>query len=405
MWWRRTGILTVHRQTHVAKVARSPLPLLFVSCDSSARLPSLRSLAMAQDNGLVLVTGASGFIALHVVRALLKQGFRVRGTVRDAKNDRKTKPLRTCYPEAQHPVELAEADLLDDAGWADAVKGCQLVVHVASPFPNAEPNDPDDVIRPAVEGTRRVLKFAADAGTVRRVVLTSTMGAVHGEVDTPADREYDENDWTNVDFKGLETYAKSKTLAEKAAWDFVNALPAAKRFELVTVNPSLVFGPPLHGTYGTSIEVVKRLLDKSTPLIPYVNFAVCDVRDVAKAHVQALIVPEAAGQRHIINSGNVWLKDMAHMLREELSCQGYYIPFLSAPNIGLWLVGFIDRSAKMLYPRVGKVFKFSNKRMREVLKVEPRPIRESVLDTAHGLIQAGIIHEAPKYVRKELRLD
>ncbi|KAL3213527.1 hypothetical protein MRX96_051669 [Rhipicephalus microplus] len=329
---------------------------------------------MAQDSGLVLVTGASGFIALHVVRALLKQGFRVRGTVRDAQNDRKTKPLRTCYPEAQHPVELAEADLLDDAGWADAVKGCQLVVHVASPFPNAEPNHPDDVIRPAVEGTRRVLKFAADAGTVRRVVLTSTMGAVHGEVDTPADREYDENDWTN-------------------------------RFELVTVNPSLVFGPPLHGAYGTSIEVVKRLLDKSTPLIPYVNFAVCDVRDVAKAHVQALIVPEAAGQRHIINSGNVWLKDMAHMLREELSCQGYYIPFLSAPNIGLWLVGFIDRSAKMLYPRVGKVFKFSNKRMREVLKVEPRPIRESVLDTAHGLIQAGIIHEAPKYVRKELRLD
>ncbi|KAH7971077.1 hypothetical protein HPB49_018633 [Dermacentor silvarum] len=380
MWWLRTGILTVHRQTRVAKVL---LPLLLP--DPPA--PQFRRcFAMANDGGLVLVTGASGFIALHVVRALLKQGFRVRGTVRDANNETKTKPLRTCCPEAQHPVELVEADLLDDSGWADAVKGCQLVVHIASPFPNAEPSHPDDVIRPAVEGTRRVLKFAADAGTVRRVVLTSTMGAVHGEVDTPADREYDENDWTNVDFKGLETYAKSKTLAEKAAWDFVNALPAAKRFELVTVNPSLVFGPPLHGTYGTSIEVVKRLLDKSTPLIPYVNFAVCDVRDVAKAHVQALI-------------------DIAHTLREELSCQGYYIPFLSAPNIGLWLVGFVDRSAKMLYPRVGKVFKFSNKRMREVLKVEPRPIKESILDTAHGLIQAGIIHEAPKYVRKELRLD
>lgn len=351
------------------------------------------------------MTGASGFIAVHVIRALLKQGFRVRGTVRDTKNERKTKPLRECCPDAKHPVELVEADLLSDAGWAEAVSGCQYVVHVASPFPNAEPNHPDEVIRPAVEGTQRVLKFAADCGTVKRLVLTSTMGAVHGEVDEPVDREFDENDWTNVDFKGLETYAKSKTLAEKAAWDFVNNLGAGQKLELATVNPSLVFGPPLHGTYGTSVEVIKRLLDKTTPLIPYVNFAVCDVRDVAKAHVQALVVPDAAGKRHIVNTGNIWLKDVAHVLREELSGQGYYIPFLSAPNIGLWFIGFIDKSAKLLYPRLGKVYKFSNKRMREVLKVEPRPMRDTLVDTAHGLIQAGIIHEAPKYVRKEFALD
>ncbi|EEC19275.1 putative uncharacterized oxidoreductase YDR541C [Ixodes scapularis] len=354
---------------------------------------------------MVLVTGASGFIAVHVVRALQKQGFRVRGTVRDTKNERKTKPLKDCCPDAKYPLELVEADLLNDAGWAEAMTGCQYLVHVASPFPNAEPNHPDDVIRPAVEGTRRVLKFASESGTVKRAVITSTMGAIHGEVDDPADREYNEGDWTNVDFKGLETYAKSKTLAEKAAWDFVNSLPAGKKLELATVNPSLVFGPPLHGTYGTSVEVIKRLLDKTTPLIPYVNFAICDVRDVAKAHVQALVVPEAAGNRHIVNAGNVWLKDAAQMLREELSGQGYYIPFLSAPNIGLWLVGFVDKSARMLYPRLGKVFKFSNKRMREVLKVEPRSIKETVLDTAHGLIQAGIIHEAPKYARKEFALD
>ncbi|KAH9366324.1 hypothetical protein HPB48_006224 [Haemaphysalis longicornis] len=338
---------------------------------------------MADSSGVVLVTGASGFIAIHVVRALLKQGFRVRGTVRDAKNDRKTEPLRTCCPEARHPVELVEADLLDDAGWAEAVDGCQFVAH----------------------GTRRVLKFASEAGTVKRVVVTSSLLAVHGEVDTPAEREFDEDDWTDVEFKGVDAYTKSKVLAEKAAWEFVDTLPAEKRFELATINPGLVFGPPLHGTYGTSLEVIKRLLDKSTPLVPRVNVFVCDVRDVAKAHVQALIVPEAAGKRHIIYSGNAWLKDIAMILREELSGQGYCITSLTAPDIGVWLAGCVDKSAKMLYPRVGKVYKFSNRRMREVLGVEPRPIRDTVLDTAHGLIQAGAIQETSKYVRKELCLD
>lgn len=360
---------------------------------------------MSDSSGVVLVTGASGFIAIHVVRALLKQGFRVRGTVRDAKNDRKTEPLRACCPEARHPVELVEADLLDDAGWAEAVSGCQFVAHVASPFPNVDPKNADDVIRPAVEGTRRVLKFASEAGTVKRVVVTSSLLAVHGEVDTPAEREYDEDDWTDVEFKGVDAYTKSKVLAEKAAWEFVDTLPADKRFELATINPGLVFGPPLHGTYGTSLEVIKRLLDKSTPLVPRVNVFVCDVRDVAKAHVQALIVPEAAGKRHIIYSGNAWLKDIAMILREELSGQGYCITSLTAPDIGVWLAGCVDKSAKMLYPRVGKVYSFSNRRMREVLGVEPRPIRDTVLDTAHGLIQAGAIQETSKYVRKELCLD
>lgn len=354
---------------------------------------------------MVLVTGAGGFIGVHVVRALLKHGFRVRGTARNAKNESKTKHIRECYPEAKCPVEIVEADLLSDAGWADAVRGCRYIVHVASPFPNAEPNHPDDVIKPAVEGTRRVLRFAAEAGTVKRIVVTSTMAAVHGEVDDTGDREFDENDWTDTEWKGLEAYAKSKTLAEKAAWDFVNTLPEGKRFELVTINPSLVLGPVLHGTYGTSVEVIKRLLDKTTPLIPYVNFAVCDVRDVAKAHVLGLTLPEAAGHRHIINTGNLWLRDAASMLREEFRDQGYYIPFLSSPNIGIWFVGLIDKSARMLYPRLGKVFKFSNKRMREVFGIEPRTIKETVSDTAHGLIQAGIIPKAPKYQSKQLSLD
>lgn len=354
---------------------------------------------------MALVTGAGGYIGVHVVRALLKHGYRVRGTARNPENEAKIKHIRECYPEAKHPVEIVRADLLSDAGWAEALKGCQYVVHVASPFPNAEPNHPDDVIKPAVEGTKRVLKFAAEAGTVKRVVVTSTMAAVHGEVDETGDRVFDENDWTNPDWKSLEAYAKSKTLAEKAAWDFVSELPQGKRFELVTINPSLVLGPVLHGTYGTSVEVIKRLLDKTSPLIPYVNFAICDVRDVARAHVEALTVPEAAGKRHIINTGNLWLKDAASMLREEFCSQGYYIPFLTSPNLGLWLVGFVDKSARMLYPRLGKVFKFSNKRMQEVFGIRPRSMRDTISDTAHSLIQTGIISEAPKYQAKQISMD
>lgn len=237
----------------------------------------------AKGDDLVLVTGASGFIATHVVQQLLQKGYRVRGTVRDTKNERKVAPLRSLCPEAKNPLELVEADLNDPGAWSHAVTGCDYVIHVASPLLNVTPKNENDIIKPAVEGTRAIMKAAAESGSVKRVVLTSSTAAINAGGFVPMEGLFSEDTWPDLDKVGA-PYVKSKTLAERAAWDYVKDLPTVngRKLELAVINPGYVVGPVLCGEFATAMEIPKRLLEHKMPAVPRLDYVLVDVRDVAE---------------------------------------------------------------------------------------------------------------------------
>lgn len=353
----------------------------------------------------VLVTGATGFIALHIIQLLQREGYRVRGTVRSLTNKEKIKPLKGLCPNAKYPLELVEADLTQDAGWDEAVKGCKYCIHVASPFPNAPPKREEDLMIPAVEGTKRILRACANAGSVKRIVLTSSISAVHGESSNEEGRVYGEDDWSDISSEDLDAYGKSKTLAENAAWEFVRDLPPEQNMELVTINPSLVMGPSISGVVCTSLELIKRLMDGSMPLIPRMYIAICDVRDVALAHVRAMTEPKAANCRHLVTSAHLWLQDIAHILRNEFAPMGYFIPTWPVPYFALYLYSFVDNSTKLILARIGQTYTFSNNRMKEILKVDPRAAPDTLIDTVHGLIECGVVKKSKTYKPRKYNED
>src|SRR3954465_5310580 len=254
-------------------------------------------------DGLVLVTGGSGFIGAPCIRRLHEDGHRVRTTVRSLSREAEVRGM-----VGDGPLEVVAADLTADAGWAEAGAGWHAVLRVPSPFPLGQPKHEDELIVPARDGALRVLRAARDAG-VRRVVLTSSFAAIgygHG----PPDTVYDETSWTDVDGPGVSAYAKSKTIAERAAWDFVNG--EGRPLELAVVNPVAVLGPLLGPDPSTSIELVKRLIEGGMPGTPKVAYGLVDVRDVADLHVRAMATPEAAGERFLaIGEDFRWISEMA----------------------------------------------------------------------------------------------
>lgn len=256
-------------------------------------------------NTRVLVTGASGFIAKHIIRDLLERGYRVRGTVR---SDKRADEIRALFPDAE--LEFAHVDLMSDDGWAEAMDGVDVLMHTASPFPGSEPKDRQELIRPAVDGTMRALRAARDAG-VTRVVLTSSCVAIYKDAaKAPADRSTPDN-WTDPDGPSTTAYEASKTLAERAAWDFVAEHP---EMQLTAINPGAVFGPAMDRNFGTSLELVEQVLDNKFPAYPAMNLPAVDVRDVALMHVAAIETPESVGHRYPANAGALYLREMAQAL-------------------------------------------------------------------------------------------
>ncbi|MFL6125700.1 SDR family oxidoreductase [Actinophytocola sp.] len=311
----------------------------------------------------VLVTGATGFVAGHVIADLRAHGYLVRGTAR------------------QPGDGVVAADLTRDEGWAEAVEGCDYVVHVASPFPIEAPKSDDELVRPAVDGTLRVLRAAVAAG-VKRVVLTSSVAAVAsghsgGGVLTEAD-------WSVVDRSPA--YQKSKTLAERAAWDFARE----SGLELVSVNPGLVLGPLLDTKLSTSVQLVHRLLTRDVPASPKMGFSVVDVRDVATAHRLALETPAAAGNRYIVAGEHLWLRELAVMLAEEFNPTGYRVPTAPLPTWLFHVVALFDASVRPAKAFIGRREDVSADKARRELGWTSRPARESILDTAHSLIELGL---------------
>jgi dihydroflavonol-4-reductase len=335
----------------------------------------------------VLVTGATGFIAGHCIAELLAHGYAVRATVRDPATAQ-VAHLRAAADRTAGSLELVEARLDADAGWAAAVDGCDYVWHVASPNPPAAPRHEDELIRPAVDGTLRVLRAAAATGTVRRVVLTSSIDAIirgHARTDQ---RVRTEADWS--DPARSAPYPKSKVHAERAAWDFVRD----RQLELVTINPGLVLGPLLRPERTTSVEVIRLLLTRAFPAVPRLGFAVTDARDIAVAHRLAMEVPEAAGNRYICAGEHRWLGEIATLLAAEFGPRGFRVPTRPMPYWLTWAAARVDRTLRLALDYVDVPALVSADKAARELNWTARPAKESILDAAESLLRHGVVRGA-----------
>jgi nucleoside-diphosphate-sugar epimerase len=337
--------------------------------------------------GTVLVTGAAGFIASHCLIALHRGGYALRGTLRSlSRRDELLAVLERAAGEPV-PVTCVEADLLRDDGWNEAVRGCAGVLHVASPLPRVLPRDPDALIRPAREGALRVLRAASAAG-VPRVVMTSSTAAIcygRGQIQRP----FTESDWSDPDSRDNSNYTRSKTHAERAAWDFVRQ--SAPRLELVTVNPGAVLGPVLESDYGTSAEIVLKLLNGDFPGIPDFDFPIVDVRDVAATHLAALEAPGAAGRRFLCVSGNMNMHEIATVLRAHVPEYAKKIPKRELPHWLVRVASLFDPVTRAVVFELGIRRECDASAARAQLGFKPLPVAQSVRDTADSLIAQGLI--------------
>jgi dihydroflavonol-4-reductase len=337
----------------------------------------------------VLVTGGSGFVGSHVILGLLAAGHRVRTTVRSlARESELRETLARGGADAGDRLGFFAADLEKDGGWAEAAAGCDYVHHVASPFPPAQPKDADELIRPAREGTLRVLRAARDA-RVKRVVLTSSFAAIgygHGQRGTA----YTEDDWTDPDGPAVQPYMQSKTLAERAAWDFIAREGGG--LELAVVNPVAIFGPALNGDLSTSIFLIQTMLQGKMPGLPRLWLGVVDVRDVAALHLRAMTDPAAAGERFLAVAGEAMsFHQMAMVLRERLGAAAARVPKRELPDWLVRLVAIVNPLAREAVPRLGIKASASNEKARRVLGWTPRSNEEAIVASAESLIRLGLV--------------
>ncbi len=305
---------------------------------------------------VVLITGVSGFIAKHIALRLLQAGWAVRGTLRSL--DRAEEVRAALHPHLTDKslarLSFAEADLTSDAGWAEAAQGAHVLIHTASPFPMSQPKDPADLVRPAVEGTLRALRAAYGAG-IRRAVVTSSTVAVINEGKRGIQ---DESDWCDLTAPGTTAYATSKTMAERAAWEFV--AKEAPGLALTCINPGFVLGPPLDKHFGTSMNVVQRLLRGKDPMLPMIGFVCVDVRDVAEMHLRAVLRPETSGKRYLAAGGSMTMPDMGLVLKTAYPHRR--IATRVAPLFVLRLLAMFDPAIRGILPQIGQLAQVSNAR-------------------------------------------
>lgn len=336
----------------------------------------------------ILVTGGSGFVGSHVILQLLAAGHDVRTTVRTLAREAEVRATLEKAGADTGRLTFFATDLEKDDGWAAAVAGCDHVQHVASPFPQSQPEDEQELIRPAVNGTRRVLRAARDAG-VKRVVVTSSFAAIgygHGQRHS----DYTEADWTDVNGPAVQPYMKSKTLAERAAWDFVAA--EGNGMELAVVNPVGIFGPALNDDLSTSIWLVKSMIEGRMPGLPDLWFGVVDVRDVASLQIAAMTHPDAAGERFLAVAGKAMsIPEMADVLRTGLGPAGARITRRRVPSWVVRIMALFNPMAREAAPRLGIRSNASNAKARDLLGWQPRGNEEAILATAHSLIELGLI--------------
>lgn len=336
----------------------------------------------------VVVTGASGFIAKHIIADLLRRGFAVRGTIRDPAKSASVARAVEKAGASSAKLSFAVADLNANHGWDAALQGAQFAVHSASPFPMEQPSVADDLIKPAREGTLRVLRAAHRAG-VQRVVLTSSTVAVMYPPGYTREHVFSEADFTDENTPGLTPYIRSKTVAEKAAWEFVNATPGAP--QLVAINPGFVQGPALDADLSTSHELYRLMARGIYPAAPRIRFPVCDVRDVAAAHAQALVVPLAAGNRFIIANGETGLFALGQALAAECPDLKKKVPKFQLPDAAVRTLAVFDKRLRTVLPELGREKKCTAEKVQRELGVSLRDGDAAIREAIQSLRALGLI--------------
>jgi nucleoside-diphosphate-sugar epimerase len=346
-------------------------------------------------NMRILVTGGSGFIGSHTILQLLSAGHTVRTTVRDLKREPEVRAMLkqggAQGGQSSDRLSFVAADLQNDAGWAAAVADCDYVLHVASPFPAQVPRHEDELIVPAREGALRVLRAARDA-RVKRVVLTSSFAAI-GYGHSPRSTPFDETSWSDTSGKDVTAYVKSKTLAERAACDFIAR--EGGDLELSVVNPVAVFGPVLGPDYSTSVLLIQRLMSGAVPGSPRLSFGVVDVRDVADMHIRAMTHSAAKGERFLAVAGDFMLiHDIAKVLKNRMGEAGKKVPTRELPNWLVRIAALRDPAVKQILPELGKLKNGTNAKAKRLLGWSSRSSEEAIIASAESLLDLGLLKKS-----------
>ncbi|WP_026941196.1 NAD-dependent epimerase/dehydratase family protein [Hellea balneolensis] len=335
----------------------------------------------------VLVTGVSGFIGSHVAERLLAKGYAVRGTVRNKVKGQKIVDALEANGADVSRLELVEADLGADTGWADAVKDCRYIQHIASPLPHEAPKEREALVPEARAGAQRVLERGFSAGA-ERIVLTSSIAAMMGQPGKGAKMILTEDDWSDPDWKPMTSYPISKTRAEKSAWAYVEAQGLKEK--LTTICPGVVFGPDTYGNAGASLGLLKAMMIGKFPRVPKVGVPLIDVRDCAAIHVAAMTSKEAGGRRLFATGESLWFKDIAATLRAEYpDLKG--LPKGEMPSFVLRIIALFDDSVKALLAELGTFHEADAAYVSTMTHVLPRPAREAILAGSESLIASGSV--------------
>ncbi len=340
---------------------------------------------------LVLVSGASGYVAGHCILWLLNDGYRVRGTLRSLQRAAEVQRWLTKARGGIDPgdaLSFVEAELTAPKGWDAAMAGVRYVLHVASPIPSSMPKHPDDLIVPAREGTLNVMR-AASRSSVERVVQTSSSSAILYGRDDPNSHLFSAADWTDPDHKDNVPYTRSKTIAEKATWAELPKLP--RPLEWVAINPGLVLGPVLDKDSSASVQIVAKFLKGEFPGLPRFGYAVVDVRDIADLEVRAMTAPQAAGQRYIGSGAFISMSDIAHVLKDRLGDKAKKVPTRKLPDWLVRFVGLFDSEVRGQLFELGKVRRLSSAKAEKELAWSFRPVEETIIDTATSLEAVGAL--------------
>lgn len=324
----------------------------------------------------VLVTGSTGFIGLHCIHQLIEKGYSVNGTLRSKSREEEVRSSLKKANLSDANLNLYECDLMSDDGWEKAIDGCDYVLHIASPFINGLPDHEDDLIKPALTGTQRILKLSATNPQIKKIIITSSFAAVGDTFN--GQTVFNESDWSDPNNNKISAYNKSKTLAEKSAWDFMESNPS---FKLTVINPVGVIGPMLSDDIGTSNLFVKKILDGSTPGNPGLHIGFVDVRDVARAHVDSIKNEKSDNKRIILSKDEIWVSELSEILRN----LGYKAPKRNIPKWLISVLSLFDKQLGGLIPMIGKVRNIESSIFSEVFDWELISIEESAKVTAEQL--------------------
>ena len=332
----------------------------------------------------VFVSGGSGYIALHCIAKLIKKDYVVKTSIRSI--DRKQEIIDSISKvvDCKEKLEFCQLDLLKDDGWDDALNECEYVLHTASPVSLLLSNNPDDLIKPAVNGLERCLNSAVK-NNVKRFVMTSSFSAIGAG---SKEKELDDTNWTDLNNPHISPYDISKTMAEKFLWEYASKLDKSKNIEVCSINPVIVVGPSLSEDVGVSNTVVKKLLDGTSPMVPRFGLHLVNVKDVADMHLEAMINPKAAGKRFLLCSESLWFKEVSNILRSNNFNKA---PKFTAPNLVVKILAMFDKELKIVLFYLGFKNKLNSNNAKKILRWKPEKVNQAIIDTAKQLYDLGIL--------------